>query len=53
MQTTVTFKKIDPSEPLKSYVKKKLDKFDRMLDSPAEAHVVLSVEKSDISRKSP
>ncbi|MDZ7665421.1 MAG: ribosome-associated translation inhibitor RaiA [Desulfotignum sp.] len=45
MQTTVTFKKIDPSDPLKSYVNKKLDKFDRMMDSPAEAHVVLSVEK--------
>ena len=45
MQTTVTFKKIDPSDPLKSYVNKKLDKFDKMLDSPAEAHVVLSVEK--------
>ncbi|HKL00159.1 MAG TPA: ribosome-associated translation inhibitor RaiA [Desulfotignum sp.] len=45
MQTTVTFKKIDPSEPLKSYVGKKLDKFDKMLDSPAEAYVVLSVEK--------
>jgi putative sigma-54 modulation protein len=45
MQTTVTFKKIDPSDPLKSYVNKKLDKFDRMLDSPADAHVVLSVEK--------
>jgi putative sigma-54 modulation protein len=45
MQTTVTFKKIDPSDPLKSYVNKKLDKFDKILDSPAEAHVVLSVEK--------
>lgn len=45
MQTTVTFKKIDPSDSLKSYVMKKLDKFDRMLESPAEAHVVLSVEK--------
>ena len=45
MQTTVTFKKIDASDSLKSYVQKKLDKFDRMLDSPAEAHVVLSVEK--------
>ncbi|MCA1792567.1 MAG: ribosome hibernation-promoting factor, HPF/YfiA family [Desulfotignum sp.] len=45
MQTTVTFKKIDPSDPLKSYVRKKLDKFDKMLDSPAEAYVVLSVEK--------
>jgi len=45
MQTTVTFKKIDPSNSLKSYVQKKLDKFDKMLDSPGEAHVVLSVEK--------
>ena len=45
MQTTVTFKKIDPSEPLKSYVGKKLEKFDKMLDSTAEAYVVLSVEK--------
>ena len=45
MQTIVTFKKIDTSISLKSYVKKKLDKFDKMLDSPAEAHVVLSVEK--------
>ncbi len=45
MQTTVTFKKIDSSESLKSYIQKKLDRFDKMLDSPAEAHVVLSVEK--------
>ena len=45
MQTTVTFKKIDPSDSLKSYIRKKLDKFDKMLDSPCEAHVVLSVEK--------
>jgi putative sigma-54 modulation protein len=45
MQTTVTFKKIDTSSALKSYVQKKLDKFDKMLDSPAEAYVVLSVEK--------
>jgi len=41
----VTFKKIDTSISLKSYIEKKLDKFDKMLDSPAEAHVVLSVEK--------
>lgn len=45
MQTMVTFKKIDTSVPLKTYVQKKLDKFDKMLDSPAEAHIVLSVEK--------
>lgn len=45
MQIMVTFKKIDPSIPLKAYVQKKFDKFDKMLDSPAEAHMVLSVEK--------
>ena len=45
MQTSVTFKKIDPSDALKSYVQKKLDRFDKMLDAPAEANVVLSVEK--------
>ncbi len=45
MKTTITFKKIDPSSSLKSYVQKKLDRFDKMLDSPSEAHVVLSVEK--------
>ena len=45
MQTSVTFKNIDPSDPLKSYVQDKLDRFDRLLDNPAEANVVLSVEK--------
>ena len=45
MQTNVTFKKIDPSDSLKNYVKKKLNRFDKMLESPAEANVVLSVEK--------
>ncbi len=45
MQIAVTFKKVDPSDALKSYVQKKLDRFDKMLDSPAEANVVLSVEK--------
>lgn len=45
MKTSVTFKNLEPSEPLKSYVGDKLDRFDRFLDSPAEANVVLSVEK--------
>ncbi len=45
MQTSVTFKNLDPSENLKSYVKDKLDRFDRFLDNLAEANVVLSVEK--------
>ncbi len=45
MQTTVTFKQLDPSSSLKNYATKKIDKFDKMLDSPSEAHIVLSVEK--------
>ncbi len=45
MQTSVTFKKIDSSEHLRSYISDKLDRFDRYLDNPAEASVVLSVEK--------
>lgn len=45
MQTSVTFKNLDPSEHLKSYVTDKLDRFDKFLDNPAEASVVLSVEK--------
>ena len=45
MQTSVTFKNIDPSDNLKSYVGDKLDRFDKFLDNPAEANVVLAVEK--------
>ncbi len=45
MQTSVTFKNLDCSETLKSYVTDKLNRFDRLLDNPAEANVVLSVEK--------
>jgi putative sigma-54 modulation protein len=45
MQTSVTFKNLDPSDTLKAYVADKLNRFDRLLDNPAEANVVLSVEK--------
>ncbi|CAN2041759.1 Ribosome hibernation promoting factor [Candidatus Magnetomoraceae bacterium gMMP-15] len=45
MQTSVTFKNIKPSEHLKNYAGSKLDRFDKYLDNPAEANVVLSVEK--------
>lgn len=45
MQISVTFKNLDPSEHLKSYVQNKLNKLDKLLDNPAEAYVVLSVEK--------
>jgi len=45
MQTSVTFKNIDSSENLRTYVADKLDRFDKYLYNPAEASVVLSVEK--------
>jgi len=45
MQTSVTFKNLESSENLRSYVADKLDRFDRLLNNPAEAKVVLSVEK--------
>ena len=45
MQTSVTFKNIDPSDHLKTYVGDKLNRFDKYLYNPAEASVVLSVEK--------
>jgi putative sigma-54 modulation protein len=45
MQTSVTFKNLDPSDNLKKYVTDKLNRFDKLLDNPAEASVVLSVEK--------
>jgi putative sigma-54 modulation protein len=45
MQTSLTFKNLEPSDHLKSYVTEKLNRFDKYLDNPAEANVVLSVEK--------
>lgn len=45
MQTSVTFKNLDPSEHIKNYVSEKLNRFDKYLYNPGEASVVLSVEK--------
>jgi len=45
MQTSVSFKNLEPSEHLKAYVSEKLNRFDKLLDNPAEAGVVLVVEK--------
>ena len=46
MQVTVTFKNLEHTDALKAYVKTKLDRFDRFFNNPAEAAVVLTVEKS-------
>ncbi|MFH2045952.1 MAG: ribosome-associated translation inhibitor RaiA [Pseudomonadota bacterium] len=45
MQTSVTFKNLDPSDNLKAYICEKLDKLDKFLDNPAEATVVFLIEK--------
>ena len=45
MQISVTFKNIDSSDALKAYAAKKLERIDKLLDTPAEANVVFSVEK--------
>jgi putative sigma-54 modulation protein len=45
MQVSVTFRQLEPSEALKSYVVDRLKKFKRYLDGPLEAHVVLGLEK--------
>lgn len=45
MQISVTFRNVDPVDNLKAYVKTKLDRFDRFFNNPAEANVVLTVDK--------
>ncbi len=45
MQTSVTFKNLDPSDHIRSYISEKLDRFDKYFHNPGEANVVLSVEK--------
>ncbi len=45
MHIDITFKNVDPSEALKDYATKRLSKIGQYLDRPAEAHVILSVEK--------
>jgi putative sigma-54 modulation protein len=45
MEITVTFRHMEPTESLKAYAEEKLGKIRKFLDFPAEAHVVLSVEK--------
>jgi putative sigma-54 modulation protein len=45
MQISVMFKKIDSSDSLKDYVHDKMNRLDKYWDNPADANVVLSVEK--------
>jgi putative sigma-54 modulation protein len=45
MHLSVTFKNFDSSDFLKSYLQDKLDRFDRLLNNPGSADVVLRSEK--------
>ncbi len=45
MDITVTFRHTEPIDSLKAYAEEKISKIDRYLDFPAEAHIVLAVEK--------
>ena len=45
MQISVTFRQLEPSDALKTYVTERLKKFKRYLEGPLEAHVVLGLEK--------
>ena len=45
MAITVTFRHTDPIESLKTYAEEKVSKIKKYVDSPVEAHIVLTVEK--------
>ena len=45
MDITVTFRHMKPIESLRAYAEEKLSKTNKYIDSPAEAHIVLTVEK--------
>jgi putative sigma-54 modulation protein len=45
MDISVTFRRMQPTESLRTYAEEKISKIKRYLDFPLEAHVVLSVEK--------
>lgn len=45
MQIAVTFRHIEPNEGVKDYVREKVEKLEKYLENPREAHVVLSSEK--------
>ena len=45
METTVTFRHMEPTESLRTYAEEKISKVEKYLDFPVEAHIVLGVEK--------
>jgi putative sigma-54 modulation protein len=45
MQLSVTFRKIETTEPIKAYVKDKIKKIKKFFPEPINAHVVLTLER--------
>jgi len=45
MEITVTFRHVEPTAELRSYVEEKVYKIKKYFDSPVDAHIVLGVEK--------
>lgn len=45
MQISIMFKNIESSDAIKDHINEKFNKLDKMLDDPADAHMVLSIEK--------
>ncbi len=47
MQVTVTFRHVEPTEPLRRYATDKLQRLSKYLRGPMDAHVILSVLKKN------
>jgi len=45
MEISFTFRHMEPSTELRSYVEEKVYKIKKYFDSPVEAHIVLKIEK--------
>lgn len=45
MRINVTFRHIEPSQPLREYAEEKISRVKKYLEEPIEAHVVLKIEK--------
>ena len=45
MQLTITFKNLDPSENIKTYLHSKVEKLDKLLHKPGTVDAVLKTEK--------
>ena len=45
MQVSVTFRHMDPTDALKQFAEGKVEKIEKFVHAPTDAHIVLSVEK--------